>query len=385
MLNYPFNYPKIEARFVRRINRFVLLVDIDGREEEAYLANPGRLWELLLPGARLLLAPSASKGKLPYTVLACLKGDIPVLLHTHLTNKVIRRLIDENRLDSFMDYRVIKEEPACGKHRFDLLLQRIDDGSILYLEIKSCTLFAGKVAMFPDAVTSRGKEHLLKLGELAGQGIKTGCLFVIMNPGAEYFLPAYHIDPDFAHAFMHISGSVGLQAIAIGFDHTFTAVQSIKELSIPFPLARAELQDRGVYLLILAIDEDRLVTVGKMGELQLKAGYYVYAGSAMKNLSKRIARHRRKQKKSRWHIDYLTALAASVTAVPILTADRLECELAGSVRAIAAEAVAGFGSSDCRCPGHLFFFSNNPLNNPRFIDLIQYCRIARLEDQLDLL
>lgn len=54
--------------------------------------------------------------------------------------------------------------------------------------------------MFPDAVTARGTSHLYRLGELAAEGIKTGCLFVVMNPQVEIFLPAYHVDYPFAAA-----------------------------------------------------------------------------------------------------------------------------------------------------------------------------------------
>ena len=93
MLSYPFTFPKVRGRFIRRLNRFVVEAEIGGRPEKAYLANPGRLWELLLPGTGLLLTPSPSGGRLPYTVLACRKGGRHVLLHTHLTNSIVRTLM----------------------------------------------------------------------------------------------------------------------------------------------------------------------------------------------------------------------------------------------------------------------------------------------------
>jgi len=187
MLNYPFAFPKIRAHLVRRVNRFVVEAEIEGRRVEAYLANPGRLWELFLPGTELLLSPATSTNKLPYTVLACCKENHYILLHTHLTNKLVRHLIETSRLEAFKNYRVIKEEPASGRHRFDLLLQHINNGDNFYLEIKSCTLFSGQVAMFPDAVTTRGTHHLYKLMELSARGAKTGCLFVVMKPQVKLF------------------------------------------------------------------------------------------------------------------------------------------------------------------------------------------------------
>jgi len=356
---------------------------VDGRVQEAYLANPGRLWELLLPGTELLLSPDLSRGRLPYTVLACRKNDRPVLLHTHLTNKVIAALIENGRLPEFEDYRVDREEPACGNHRFDLLLKHRSSGNEYYLEIKTCTLFAGRVSMFPDAVTKRGAEHLYKLKSLAQKGIKAGCLFVVMNPEAEFFLPAYHIDYNFAGAFKEVKEDVQLSAVAIGFDSGFDEVNLIKPLKIPFNFLNAELQDRGVYLLIARIEKETYFSAGSLGEITLKQGFYVYTGSAKRGLSKRTARHTRKRKQKRWHIDYLVQEAGKVTPIEIISGDELECELAGSLKNIAELELNGFGSSDCRCRSHLFYFAENPLNNPRFIDIIQYYRIERLEGKFE--
>ncbi len=382
MLSYPFAFPKLQGTFLKRLNRFVIEVELGGRIEQAYLANPGRLWELLLPGTKLLIRQAPAKGKLPYIVLACRKDDNTVLLHTHLTNKIISGLIKEGKLPLFEQYRLEKEEPRCGRHRFDLLLTDKETGEPYYLEIKSCTLFAGNIAMFPDAVTARGTNHLYKLKELSNQGIKAGCLFVIMNPKAEYFLPAYHIDTNFAQAFSDVKDDVQLSALALGFNREFTEAVSITPAAIPYSLLQAEMPDRGNYLLVINIDSNKTIRVGELGEKHFNRGYYIYTGSAMRTLSKRIARHSRKRKKKHWHIDYITAEAEKVIPVPIVTGDSLECELAAKLAESADSTVKGFGSSDCKCAGHLYYFRENPFNNHHFIDIIQYYRIARLENKL---
>ncbi len=385
MSRYPFSFPKVSGHLVRRVNRFVAEVEVDGRREEAYLPNPGRLWELFLPGTELILSPGLSKGKMPYTVLACLNNGRPVLLHTHLTNKVVRRLVDEGRLEGFEDYRVIQEEPACGRHRFDLLLQNKLTGADYYLEVKTCTLFAGRVAMFPDAVTKRGSDHLYKLEEISAEGTNTACLFAVMNPETEYFLPAYHIDPGFASAFRAVKDRVRLSAVALGFDPGFREIETVKALCIPFGLLDSELKDGGAYLLLNRLDKDKKIAAGSSGPTIFKQGHYVYVGSARRNLGKRVARHTRKRKQKRWHIDFLVEKAAKVIPVPIIGSDDLECDLAGDLRRIADSPVKGFGSSDCRCNSHLFFFAGNPLQDRRFIELIQDYRIRRLEPKIEAL
>ncbi len=383
MYSYPFSFSKISGRLVKRVNRFVVEAEVKGRIEQAYLPNPGRLWELLLPGTELMLSPDLSRGKMAYTVLACRKNGLWVLLHTHLTNKIIHCLVDEGRLRDFENYRVIQEEPACGRHRFDLLLKHRNTGAECYLEVKTCTLFAGRVAMFPDAVTNRGSEHLLKLKEISAAGIKTACLFVVLNPETEYFLPAYHIDPGFAAAFKEVKEQVQLSAVALGFDAGFSEIETIKPLLLPFDLLNAELQDGGAYLLLISLKNDRVINAGGLGPKFFKSGCYIYVGSAKRNLSKRMARHTRKRKQKRWHIDYLIGEAVRIIPVPIITADDLECGLADALCQIADNPVKGFGSSDCRCNSHLFYFAKNPLQQPCFIDLIQDYRIRRLEQKLD--
>ena len=115
--------------------------------------------------------------------------------------------------------------------------------------------------------------------------------------------------------------------------------------------------DSGCYQLRIFVSEDIALSVGSLGEVTLERGEYVYTGSAMKNLAKRVARHLRKEKKIRWHIDYLLANpAAGISGVEIFPSEtRDECAFNQTLIEKGAEIpVTGFGSSDCRCcPSHL--------------------------------
>lgn len=99
------------------------------------------------------------------------------------------------------------------------------------------------------------------------------------------------------------------------------------------------------------------VCIGRLGEFDFPAGDYVYTGSARRNLEARIARHLRRDKRLRWHIDYLLA-APGVTVGEVRRSDVAECVLnqatAGRVP------VPGFGASDCRqgCGSHLKFLGS---------------------------
>ena len=108
-------------------------------------------------------------------------------------------------------------------------------------------------------------------------------------------------------------------------------------------------------------------------------GYYVYTGSAKKNLDQRLARHRRLQKKMHWHIDYLRQRAEWVGAVPVRTAEDLEHALAAAVARAADWDIPGFGCTDCACPSHLFGFREDPLHLPAFTKIEEDFEINRLQ------
>ena len=120
---------------------------------------------------------------------------------------------------------------------------------------------------------------------------------------------------------------------------------------------------KGSYVLIIKVSKPFRARIGALGKLSFKRGYYCYIGSAMGksvSLEKRIARHLRKRKKLRWHIDYLLAKnEANVTMVLIFKSEtRLECELSKKLAQQASESVRGFGSSDCNCESHLHYFAS---------------------------
>jgi sugar fermentation stimulation protein A len=57
------------------------------------------------------------------------------------------------------------------------------------------TLVENEMALFPDAVTTRGTRHLQELMKLKEQGYRAVIFFVIQRADGKYFAPADHIDP----------------------------------------------------------------------------------------------------------------------------------------------------------------------------------------------
>jgi sugar fermentation stimulation protein A len=149
----------------------------------------------------------------------------------------------------------------------------------------------------------------------------------------------------------------------------------IGSLEVPWGYLREEIQDRGSYLLILRMDHSMALDIGHLGRLTFQKGYYLYVGSAMRNLGARIQRHLRKTKKQHWHIDYLLAHTSKVIPLPIRSSQRDECEIARAISSIMRLGPPGFGSSDCHCQTHLFFSEANPLHTRAFHDVLQSFRM----------
>lgn len=353
----------------------------------AHLPNPGRLSEILFPGTRLYLSyePSSekdlsSKRKTSYTVIAAEREGFPIFLHTHRTNQVARFLIEKGRVPLLAGAEVVGQEVSFGNSRFDFLLRK--DGIDFYLEVKSCSLFGNQVAMFPDAVTARGRKHLHELAELGENGVKATVMFVVNYPHVRWFVPNYHTDYQFSKTFLDVRERVRIIPVAIDWTSDLAIGKKTRSLEIPWDFLEREIKDRGSYIVVFQIRREQGIKIGRLGDITFAEGYYLYVGSAMEHLAKRVERHRKKQKRMRWHIDYLSQVADWVASLPIRSSKKLECDIAEALSSIFITKIPGFGSSDCRCASHLFYSQGNPLEIRDFHDILLGFRMR--VDNLDL-
>jgi Uri superfamily endonuclease len=134
----------------------------------------------------------------------------------------------------------------------------------------------------------------------------------------------------------------------------------------------------GIYLLYFNLGDGQEVNVGRLGRAFFPGGFYVYVGSAQKNLPQRLARHLRNAKNrgtlsalggcpinktpggvaQHWHIDYLLP-HAKILSIHVYRASReWECRLGRKLAGLKGARVImkGFGSSDCKCTSHLYYF-----------------------------
>ena len=372
----------IQAHFISRPNRFLIRCKWQDRTISAFLPNPGRLQELLLPGRVIYLTQEeeSEDRKTHYTAVAVDRDGHPIMLHTHRTNDVARYLLEKGRIPGLEKARIVKSEVRAGKSRFDFFLK--DGDKDILLEVKSCTLVGKEVAMFPDAVTARGTRHMEELARLSEEGMKTVILFIVHWPFASAFMPDFHTDLKFSQTLLNIQGKVRITPLSVDWKKDLSLSPRVRFLQIPWDYIKKEARDRGSYLLILNLKKNQHISVGKLGKISFKKGFYIYVGSAMANLSKRMERHRRIRKRHHWHIDELRAVAEFHSLLAIRSSTRLECRIAEAFSGISEWTIPGFGSSDCSCKTHLFGMESDPLQCADFHKLLQHFRMDRYSSSI---
>ncbi len=117
----------------------------------------------------------------------------------------------------------------------------------------------------------------------------------------------------------------------------------------------------GAYILLLHLQGETRVRVGRLGEFTFPPGWYAYVGSARKGLKARASRHLTREKHARWHIDYLTPHATEIRVVLVPSREPPECFLSKHVLETGKIVVKGFGASDCPCPSHLAYLGESSI------------------------
>jgi len=373
------------GRFLDRPNRFVCHAEVNGKTVLCHMPNPGRMRELLFPGSTLYLTPNRPGLRTAFRVVGIEKGterDI-FYLDTTKANDVAAFLVQNHKIPGWEDYDLLEREVTMGDSRFDLLLGNRKTGDAFPVEVKSCSLAGKKGAMFPDAPTERGEKHLSHLVKMTREGQHAGLLILVHYSKAEWFMPNYHTDLEFSRIFFEGVDSLDWKAAVIPWTKEFTMPQSVRLIGSSRKALEEEMGNAGDYMIILQLKASQTITVGSLGPVDFAEGYYVYVGSAKRNLEQRVAHHRAIRKKMHWHMDYLRKEADFAGAIFVRTREDLEHDLAKALASISDWSIPEFGCTDCHCKTHLFGFKENPMHNPSFLRIEEEFEINRLQKYFD--
>ncbi|CAK7006569.1 DNA/RNA nuclease SfsA [Tissierella sp. P1] len=190
----------IEGVFLKRPNRFIAQVLINGKEETVHVKNTGRCKELLLPGAKVILEDCTHNPnrKTKYSLISVWKENMLVNIDSQVPNSVIFQALKENKINGFESLISLKREVTFGNSRYDIYFESKDQKG--FIEVKGATLENNYISMFPDAPTERGTKHALGMIEAIKQGYRGIILFLIQMKGPTIFRLNWQMDSKFSEA-----------------------------------------------------------------------------------------------------------------------------------------------------------------------------------------
>lgn len=190
------------AVFLKRPNRFIAHVLLEGREEIVHVKNTGRCREILQEGTQVVLeGPVRGGRKTRYSLIAGYKDDRLINIDSQAPNQVVYEALKSGKWDVVRNVTLVKREVVFENSRFDIYFE--GENGRGFIEVKGATLEAEGVAMFPDAPTERGTKHVYEMVKAVEQGYEGVILFLIQMKGVRLFKPHRAMDPAFAQALQY--------------------------------------------------------------------------------------------------------------------------------------------------------------------------------------
>ncbi|HRW05862.1 MAG TPA: DNA/RNA nuclease SfsA [Caldilineaceae bacterium] len=203
------------ATFLARPNRYRIEAQLatSGAVVAAHCPNPGRLGELLVPGATVHVSRATNPERRTAYDLRFVEhpghGEL-VSLDTRLPNQLFAEGLRQQFFTPFTGYTDFKQEVtlphmasngAMAKVRSRIDFQLFTSaGTHCWVEVKSASLVVDGCARFPDAVTARGRRHVLELATLAANGEHSAIVFIVQRADAHALRPQWETDPAFGEA-----------------------------------------------------------------------------------------------------------------------------------------------------------------------------------------
>ncbi|MBA3028883.1 MAG: DNA/RNA nuclease SfsA [Desulfobacteraceae bacterium] len=193
----------IPGTLIRRYKRFLADVKLEnGDLVTAHCPNSGSMASCSEPGRKVYLSRhDLPERKLKFTWELIQMPDSLVGVNTLVPNRLVYGAVANGEVEELKGYETLKREVKVGEHsRLDLMLQ--GEKGTCYVEIKNCSMIENHVAMFPDAVTTRGLKHLVEMQKLLKTGARCVMFYLIQRMDAVSFQPAMHIDPGYGKELM---------------------------------------------------------------------------------------------------------------------------------------------------------------------------------------
>ncbi|MFN3622342.1 MAG: DNA/RNA nuclease SfsA [Nitrososphaerales archaeon] len=178
----------IKCEIVRRINRFLVEVLIDGSLTIAYINNTGRLLEFMVRCSNAYCLKTYG-GKTRCRLFAVdIEDNMAAIIDTKIQMRLFENAVNKGLIYWLGKCRIVKRNCRVGRSLIDYLVEQ--NGRLAYLEVKSAVLRDDKgYAMYPDCPTLRGRRHVMEIIEYVEKGGLGIIVFIAALPYVNAFKP----------------------------------------------------------------------------------------------------------------------------------------------------------------------------------------------------
>jgi len=218
----------IKGKLIKRYKRFFADIKVNNQIITAHCPNTGSMLGLLDEGNEVWVTKNDDPNrKLKYTLEIIKVKKKLIGVNTHRANRIVEHGLKNKLINEFKKEKLIKSEFKFSKDtRFDFLC----DNKII--EVKNVTLTRkNKIAEFPDAITSRGTKHLIKLVDSIKKKYDPYVLFLTQIQDIDYFKIAKDIDYNYYKNYL-IAKKAGVNFLAYKCDLSSKEIKIEKKIKI---------------------------------------------------------------------------------------------------------------------------------------------------------
>jgi len=216
--------PPIVCRIVRRLNRFVVLVSVDGKLVKAYLNNTGRLRDYLIEGRLAYASTAPPNRRTTYNLFAIDEDGLAALIDTRLQTVFFEEALNRGLIPWLSGFRIVKRNVRLYSSLIDYLL-KLEEKDV-YMEVKSAVMRIDRsVASYPDCPSIRGRKHVEDLISASSRGLNCVILFLASLPYVDTFKPNSSVDPKLTDLLkLAIRAGVLVKAVSMYYDPSDSSI-----------------------------------------------------------------------------------------------------------------------------------------------------------------
>ena len=218
----------IKGKLIKRYKRFFADIKVNNKIITAHCPNTGSMMGLLDEDNEVWVTKNDDPNrKLKYTLEIIKVKKSLIGVNTHRANRIVEHGLKNKLINELKKIKLIKPEFKFSKGtRFDFLCDK------KIIEVKNVTLTReNKIAEFPDAITSRGTKHLIKLVDSIKKKYDPYVLFLTQIQGIEYFRIAKDIDYNYYENYL-LAKKAGVNFLAYRCDLNSKEIKIEKKIKI---------------------------------------------------------------------------------------------------------------------------------------------------------